>query len=105
MTSFPFLLASEEILFGHHFEDGADVLGHAAVDEDERVLQFLASGVGGVFRAEDAVIGEEAAAACAVLGIAFGSDCAGDEFHAGPDTAAVLPPAPAATDPLTEDGA
>ena len=35
--------AAEEIFLGGHLEDGADVLGHAAVDEHEGIGEFLPS--------------------------------------------------------------
>ena len=38
----PFRLAAQQVFLGDHFQDGPDVLGHAAVDEHERVLQFAA---------------------------------------------------------------
>ncbi len=31
----PFGRGPEEVFFGDHFEDGADVLGHASVDDNE----------------------------------------------------------------------
>jgi hypothetical protein len=33
---------AQQIFLGHHFQDGADVLRHAAMDEDEAVLEMLA---------------------------------------------------------------
>ena len=39
LAAFPFGFGTEEIFFGDHFENGTDVLGHAAVNENEAVLQ------------------------------------------------------------------
>src|SRR5262249_50615577 len=58
-----------------------------------------------VFIAEDAVIGEKAAAGDAELGVGLGGEGAGDELHRGPDAAGVLPAATGAAEPFTEDGA
>lgn len=41
-AALPFGGGAEEVFFGDHLEDGADVLSHAAVDEDEGVLEGLA---------------------------------------------------------------
>ena len=92
--------APQEVFLGDHFQDGADVLGHATVHEDERVLELL-TGIGRDGAViEDLVGGHESAAGDAKFRVAFRGEGALDEFHAGPDAAGVLPAAAGAADPL-----
>ncbi len=42
LPALPFGGGAEQIFLRHHLEDRPDVLRHAAVDEDERILQALA---------------------------------------------------------------
>ena len=42
LPAIPFGFGAQQILFGDHLQDGADVLRHAAVDQDQAVLQRLA---------------------------------------------------------------
>ena len=96
----PLGTAAQEVFLGDHFQDGADVLRHATVDEDERVLEFLAGVSGDVGVVEHLVGGHEAAAGDAEFRVAFLGEGALDEFHAGPDAAGILPAAARAADPL-----
>ena len=105
LSRLPFVGRAEEILFGDHLEDGADILGHAAVDEDEAILECAAGFGWGILMIQDAVFGHEPAAADAEFGVAFLGQDAGDEFHAGPDATAILPAAARAAEPFAEDGA
>ena len=38
LTSPPFRVAPQQILFGDHLQDGTDVLGHAAMDDDQESI-------------------------------------------------------------------
>ena len=58
----PFGVGTEQVFLRHHFKDGPDVLGHAAVDDDERIHQRLAGGLGNFVAREDVVHGHEPAA-------------------------------------------
>ena len=51
------------------------------------------------------MIGQQASAADAEFGVAFGSGHAVDELDAGPDAAGILPAAAGAAEPFAEDGA
>ena len=101
----PFGLAAQQVFLGDHLEDGADILRHAAVDEDQRVLELLPRGGGGVVVVEDAVGRHQAAAADTEFGVAFAGDRAGDQLHTRPDAAGVLPTTAGASDPFAEQGA
>ena len=97
LAGLPFLAAAEEVFLGDHVEDGADILGHAAVDEDEAFGQGVGEGGGSLgpgpgkmageassgFRErlahlgllaflEEVVQGEEPAAADAPFGVLLG---------------------------------
>ncbi len=99
----PLGLGAQQVLLGDHLEDGADVLGHAAVDEDQALLE-LPSRLGRcVLRAQDAMRRQEPAAADAEFRIALAGQDAGDQLHPGPDAARVLPAAAGAAQPLAED--
>ena len=37
----PFLFRTEQVPFGHHFQNRTDILGHAAVNQDEALLKLL----------------------------------------------------------------
>ena len=50
-TTVPFGFRAQQVLLGDHFEDGTDVLRHAAVHQHEALLQFLA-GFGGISAGE-----------------------------------------------------
>ncbi|MGC4051394.1 MAG: hypothetical protein QM757_18705 [Paludibaculum sp.] len=64
----PFRLGAQQVFFGDHLENGADVLRHAAVDEDEALLEFVAGLGGDLLEWKDMVVGQEASAADAVSG-------------------------------------
>jgi hypothetical protein len=104
LTGLPFGGGAEQILLSDHLENGSDVLGHTPVHKDEALLETCA----GVRRAfvgvEDAVMGHEAAAADLEFGVGLGGGDTGDEFHAGPEAAAVLPTAAGAPQPFAEQG-
>ncbi len=70
LPSGPLGFGAQQVLLGDHFEDGADVLRHAAVDQHQALLQAVARGLRDFVEREDVVVGEEAAAADAVFGIA-----------------------------------
>ena len=42
LAALPFGFRAEQVLLGDHLQDGADVLGHAAVDQHEALLQAFA---------------------------------------------------------------
>ena len=98
-------LAAEEIFFRGHLEDRTDVLGHAAVDEHERILEFFSRRGGNAIEAEKGVARQQATATDAVFGVAGLRAGALDEFDARPEAAGILPTAAGAADPFAEDGA
>ena len=57
LAALPLGVGPQQVLLGHHLEDGPDVLRHAAVDEDEALLQLLARLRRCVLAIEDAVVG------------------------------------------------
>ena len=101
----PFGCAAQQVFLGDHFENGPDVLSHAAVHEHETGLQFGACLGADALEREDGVPGQQAAAADAKLDITLLRVNALNELHAGPDAAGVLPAAAAAAEPLAQDGA
>ena len=100
----PFRGRAQKVLLGDHLKNGADVLGHASVDEDEGILESLAGGSGNFVFAIHMVARHETPARNAVFRINRGGGLAGDELDAGPDAARVLPAAAGASNPLAEDG-
>ena len=92
----PLRFAAEEVFLGHHLEDRTDVLGHAAMDEDERFLKIDAQRHG-------VMSGEEAAATDPELRIPLGGDDPADELRGRPHPAGILPPAATPAEPLTEN--
>ncbi len=102
-ASQPLGLGAEEVFFGHHLQDRAHVLGHAAVDQHQALLEQLAGGWGHVVCAEDRVIGEQAAPGDAHFGVVCAGLHAQDQLHAGPDAARVLPAAAGAAQPFAQD--
>ena len=42
LAALPLGLRAQQVLLGHHLQDRADVLRHAAVDEHQALLQLLA---------------------------------------------------------------
>ncbi len=105
IAGLPFGGAAQQVLFGDHFEDRSHVLGHAAVDQHQALLEFLARFGGDLVRPEDLVIGQQAAAADAEFGIALPGRHAVNQLDAGPDAAGVLPAAAGAAQPFAQDGA
>ena len=105
LAALPFGLGAEKVFFGDHLEDGADVLSHAAVDEDEGVGECLAGLERDFIGRKNMVLGHEPATGNAVFGVGLADDLAFDEFDAGPNAAGVLPAAAGAADPFAEDGA
>src|SRR5205823_11924135 len=99
----PLGFGAEQVLLRNHLQDRPDVLRHAAVDEDEAVLQIAANLRRGVVGAEDLVRRQQPAAADSVFRIALGGGRALDELHPGPDAPGIRPPAPGAADPFPED--
>ena len=92
----PFRFTTKQVFLGHHFQDWAHVLGHAAVHEHERFLEIAAERHG-------LVAGKQSAAARAVLGIALGGRYAADQFCGGPHAPGILPAAAASAEPLAQD--
>src|SRR5207248_791602 len=105
LAAFPFGLGTKQVFLGHHFENGADVLGHAAVNEHEALLQFMANLVGSFFARENVMLRQETPATDAEFEIAWFGANDSDQFHAGPDAAGILPTAARAADPLPQNRA
>ena len=104
LTSLPFGFGTEEVFLGDHFENGADILGHATVHKDEGIGESLA-GLGGNFVvAKDVVLGHEATPGDAVFGVGLPGDFTFDELDAGPDSTGVLPAAAGAANPFAKNG-
>ncbi len=104
LTSLPFGFGTEEVFLGDHFENGADILGHATVHKDEGIGESLA-GLGGNFLvAKDVVLGHEATPGDSVFGVGLPGDFTFDELDAGPDSTGVLPAAAGAADPFAKNG-
>ncbi len=105
LARLPFRVAAQQVFLGDHLQNGADILRHAAVDEDEAVLQLAARLGRGIALVEDAVLRHEPAAADAALRVAFAGEHAFDELHARPNAARVLPAAAGAAEPFAEQRA
>ncbi len=102
----PLRLAAQQVFLGHHLQDRADVLGHAAVDEDQALLQQPRGsaatrppgrGSGGS--------GSRRPRLTPNSGSPSPAGDAADELHARPDAAGVLPAAAGAAEPFAEDRA
>ena len=98
----PFLLAAQQVLLGHHLEDRPDVLGHAAVHQDQRIQQRLPRRLGHLVAVEDPVARHQAPAADAELRIALARRHPADQLDPRPDAAGILPAAARAAEPLAE---
>ena len=96
---------AQQVFLGHHLEDRSDVLRHAAVDEDQAVLQLSRASRRRRRRGQNVVARQQAAPADAVFRIAWPSRDAFDELDARPDAAGILPAAAGAAEPLAQDGA
>ena len=105
LAALPFGFRAQQVFLGDHFEDGADVLRHAAMHQHQALLQLLARFGGDFVAAEDAVAGQQAAAADAEFRIALGGRDALDQLDAGPHAAGILPAAAGAAQPFAQDGA
>ena len=105
LAGLPLRARAQQVFFRHHFEDGTDILGHAAVDENEAFLKLAAGFRRGVVGIEDAVLRHEPSAADAVFRVAFGGEHAFDQLHARPDAAGILPAAAGASEPFAEQSA
>ena len=62
LAGFPFGGATQQVFLGHHFQNGANVLGHAAVNEDKAFGEFLAGFGRGLAQVKYMMRGHEAAA-------------------------------------------
>ena len=94
---------AQQVLFGHHLQHRADVLGHAAVHEDQAVLQLLPGGPGDRFFTKDGVARQQTSPADAPLRVALGRGLSLDDLDARPDPAGVLPAAARSAEPFAED--
>ena len=89
----PFRRGTQQVLFGNHFQNGTDILSHAAVHQDEAFLQSAASVRGGILVTENAVLGHEPSTANPKFRIAVGGRHAFYQFHPRPNPSGVLPTA------------
>src|SRR6185369_14840704 len=101
----PLGLGTEQVFFRHHFENRADVLRHAAMDEHQTILKFLAHGERSLFLFENAMLWHEATSTDTEFGIALGGERAFDEFDSWPHAARILPAAARATEPFAKKSA
>ena len=67
----PLGFTAQQVFFSDHFEDGTDILCHAAMNQHQALLKLLASFARNFGFGEDVVIGKKASAADAELRIAF----------------------------------
>jgi len=101
----PFGLGPEQVFLRDHFQDGPDVLRHAAVNQHEGGGQALRNLGMQVAVAEDAVPRQEPPLADAGLGITVARRGALNHLDAGPDAARILPAAAGTAQPFAENGA
>ena len=100
----PLRFGAEQVLLRHHFQNGADILRHSAVNQHQALLQLLACGAADFLRRENLVIGQEASAADAELRIAIPGRDPVDELDSGPYAAGILPAAARSPHPLAQNG-
>jgi len=100
----PLCLRPQQVLLRHHFQDRSDVLRHPPMHEHQAVLQRLPGRRWHLIRAEDAMVGQEAAPADAGFGVVCAGQHARDQLDARPHPARILPAAPRSGEPLAEDG-
>ena len=99
----PLSLGAQQVLFGDHLQDRADVLCHAAMHQHQAVLQTLARLGRNLIDAIDAMARQQAPATDAVLGVVGTGQHARDQLDARPDAARILPAAARAGQPLAQD--
>src|ERR1035438_4201220 len=83
----PLRFTSQQVFLGDHFKNGADILRHATMDQDQAPLKALACLAGNFCVSEYLVIRKEAAAADPELGIAVLCANALNELDTRPYTA------------------
>ncbi len=67
----PFGFTAQQVLLGDHLKNGTDVLRHAAVNQHQALLKFLAGFARDFGRGKNLVIRQQAPAADAEFRIAF----------------------------------
>ena len=106
LPALPFRGGAQQILLGHHLENGADVLRHAAVHEHEANPASAAAPSSEISsRRKDVMARHEAPAGNAMLRIALARRDALDQLDSRPDAAGILPAAAGAADPFAEQRA
>ena len=103
LAPLPFLLGAKKVFFRHHLEDRPHVLSHPAMDENEAVLEFLASLRTYQVVANQRMPGKESSAAYAEFRVVLAGDASLDELDARPDASRILPSPAAATEPFAKD--
>ena len=101
----PLRLGAQQVLLGHHLEDGSDVLRHPAVNQDQALLELVACFPGDLLRAEYLVVGKKTPAADAEFRVGLHGADSMDELDSGPHAARVLPASARSGQPLAQDGA
>ncbi len=100
----PLGLGAQQIFLRDHLENRADILRHAAMYQDEALLQLLASLGGDLPLAEYLVIGSRRPRLMPNSG-SPSARAHRDELDAGPHTAGILPTTAGAAQPFAENGA
>jgi hypothetical protein len=105
LAALPLGLRAQQVLFGDHFENGSYVLRHAPMHQHQARLQIMVRFGGDFVQAEDAMAGQQAAAADAVFRIAGCGRDALDQLDGRPQSAGILPAAAGTSQPFAENGA
>ena len=105
LASAPLALRPHQIFLRDHFQNGADVLGHAAVDEHQALLKLLARFRPHLLGAENLMIRQQASAADAEFRIALLGRNPVNKLNARPYPSGILPAAARASQPFAQNGA
>ena len=102
----PLGLGAQQVLLGHHLQDRADVLRHAAVDQHQALLQLPRVSAGASSRVRGCVcVGSRRPRLTPNSGSPSPARTPVDQLDPRPDAAGVLPAAARAAEPLAEDRA
>ena len=105
LASTPLAFRPQQILFRDHFQNGADVLSHTAVDQHQALLKLRTRFRPYLLRAKNLMIGQQSSAADAEFRITLLGRNAVNELDARPHPAGVLPAAARASQPFAQNGA
>ena len=97
------MFAAEQVFLGDHFQNRPHILRHAAMDENETVLQLLTSLLCDFFGREDVMLRHQTTTTNSELRIISTSHTTLNQFDARPDSAGILPAAAGSANPFPQN--